>query len=196
MSKGDDTRSHILRQALDLSSEVGFEGLTIGALAKRVKMSKSGLYAHFESKEALQGQVLGLAGEHFVDVVVRRAITEPRGLPRIRTLFGRWLGWATVELSGGCPFIAAATEYDDRPGPVRDKLVAQQDEVLEIIARAARIAVDEGHLRAELDTDQFAFEFWAILQAYHHFARLLRRDDARARAEGAFESLIRNAGAT
>ena len=196
MSKGDDTRSHILRRALDLTSEVGFEGLTIGVLAKLVRMSKSGLYAHFESKEDLQRQVLEHAADHFVDVVVRKAIAEPRGLPRVRALYQRWLDWTTVELSGGCPFFAAAIEYDDRPGPVRDKLVAQQHEVLETVARAARIAVDAGHFHAALDAEQFAFEFWAILQAYHHFARLLQRADARSRADQAFDSLLRNAGAT
>lgn len=195
MSKGDDTRGHILSRALDLASKVGLVGLTIGALAKQVKMSKSGLYAHFDSKEELQLQVLDVAAEHFVDVVLRRAFKEARGLPRVRALFRSWLDWETEELSGGCPFFTAATEYDDRPGPVRDKLVTQQQEVLETIARSASFAVQEEHFRADLDVDQFAFEFWAILQAYHHFARLLRREDARARADQAFHSLIRNAGA-
>jgi AcrR family transcriptional regulator len=195
MTKGDETRSVILRQALDLSSEVGLEGLTVGALAKQVGMSKSGLYAHFESKEDLQSQVLDAAAALFVDVVVSKALTRPRGLPRVEALFQNWLGWTTEKLSGGCPFIAAATEYDDRPGPVRDTLVGHLLDVIGTIARAAQISVDEGHFRADLDVDQFAFEFWAILLAYHHFCRLMRQDDARKRAKRAFAALIRNAGA-
>lgn len=192
MSKGKETRNHILRQALDLSSEVGLEGLTIGALAKRVGMSKSGLYAHFESKEDLQNRVLNAAAERFVDAVLAQAIKRPRGLPRVQALFQRWLEWATEELSGGCPFIAAATEFDDRPGPVRDQLVAHIRDVPKSIARAAQISIEEGHFRDDLDADQFAFEFWGILLAYHNYARLMRRDDARKRASQAFENLIQN----
>lgn len=196
MSKGTETRDFILRKALDLSSELGLEGLTIGSLARRVEMSKSGLYAHFASKEDLQGQVLEAAARRFVDVVLRPAIREPRGLPRVRALFAGWMRWTTDDLTGGCPFIAAAIEFDDRPGPVRERLVTLLGQVLGSIALAGRLAVDEGHLRADLDVDQFAFEFWSILQAYHHYARLLGRADAAARAERAFDKLIQDATAT
>lgn len=190
MSKGHHTRELILRQALDLSSEVGLEGLSIGALAKRVEMSKSGLYAHFESKEDLQIHVLETAGQRFVDVVLAPALKEPRGLPRLRSLFERWLRWATEELTGGCPFIAAAAELDDRPGPVRDRLVGHINDVHAIIARALRVAVEEGHLRADADIDQLVFELWSFLQGYHQFARLMRDGTAAERASRAFENLI------
>jgi AcrR family transcriptional regulator len=194
VSKGEETRISILQQALDLSSEVGLEGLTIGALAKRVGMSKSGLYAHFESKEDLQTQVLHTAASLFVDVVVTRALKEPRGLPRVKALFERWLDWTTENLSGGCPFIAAATEYDDRSGPVRDSVVGHLSDAIETIARAARISVDEGHFRADLDADQFAFEVWGVLLSYHYFARLHRCEEARTWACQAFSRIIENAG--
>ena len=193
MTKGDDTRRSILKQALDLSSEVGLEGLTLGALAKRVGMSKSGLYAHFESKEDLQCQVLDTAAELFVEVVLTRALKEPRGLPRVRALFELWLDWSAEEFSGGCPFIAAATEFDDRFGKVRDRLLIHNRDLLETVARAARIGVEEGHFRADLDADQFAFEFWSTLLAFHHYTRLMRREDARNRASLSLDNLIRNA---
>lgn len=195
MSKGAETRNTILRQALDMSSELGLEGLTVGVLAKRVGLSKSGLYAHFGSKEELQCAVLDAAAAHFVDVVVAPALKESRGLPRVRALFERWLAWGTHGLSGGCPFVAAAVELDDRPGVVRDRLVAHLRDVLGTIARGAQISVEEGHFRGNLDVEQFAFQFWGVLLATQNFARLMRDDTAAARARRAFEALVRDAGA-
>jgi len=194
MNKKADTRTAILQQALDLSSEIGLEGLSVGSLAKRVGMSKSGLYAHFESKEDLQAQVLDTAAALFVDVVMVRALKKPRGLPRIQALFDLWIEWSSEELSGGCPFISAATEYDDRSGPVRDTLVAHLRDLTGAMARATRISIEEGHFRKDLDVDQFTFEVWGILLSYHHFARLMRDDDARKRASQAFADLIHSAG--
>jgi AcrR family transcriptional regulator len=196
MSKSKDTKSAILKQALDLSSEVGLEGVTIGGLAKKVGMSKSGLYAHFESKEDLQNQVLDYAADHFAGVVLTKAFKKPRGLPRIRTLFELQLKWINCEFSGGCPFMAAATEFDDKGGPVRDRLVAHQKKLLDAISKSAQLAIEEGHFRDDLDVDQFAFEYWAILLSYHLFARLMRRKDARDRASVAFENLVYRAGET
>ncbi len=197
MDKGEATRNAILRQALDLSSEVGLEGLTIGMLAKRMGMSKSGLYAHFQSKEEMQSQVLDAAADRFTAAVLSRALKRPRGVPRLRRLFELWLDWISGALSGGCPFVAAATELDDRSGPVRDTLVGHQRGLLDTVAHAARISVQEGHFSADLDVDQFAFELWGILLGYHHYARLIRSDDARSRATGAFEGLlIRSAAAS
>ena len=190
MSKGEDTRRSILQQALELASELGLEGLTFGTLASRVGMSKSGLYAHFSSKEDLQAQVLDAAAAHFVDVVMARVLKEPRGLPRVRCLFEQWVIWATRELSGGCPFIAAASEFDDRPGLVRDRVVSHLRDVTGTIARAAQIAVEEGHLRPDLNLHQFAFDFWAILLALHGHARLGLSDDPFKLAERAFERLL------
>lgn len=193
MSKSDETRSSILDQALDLSSEVGLEGLSLGTLAKRVEMSKSGLYAHFSSKENLQCAVLDTAAERFIDVVLSPALKQPRGLPRLRTLFQRWLRWEDNELTGGCLFIAAAAEFDDRPGPVRDRLVGHLRDVLGAIARAAQITKEEGHFREDLDVEQFRYDFWGILLSYQHFRRLLQVPEAQDYAHRAFERLIQNA---
>lgn len=194
VGKGETTRSSILRQALDLASEVGLEGLTVGVLAARVGMSKSGLYAHFESKEDLQCQVLDAAAARFVDVVVAPALKEPRGLPRLRAFFTRWLDSFTNGLSGGCPFVGAVVEFDDRPGQVRDRLVSHLRDMLGSFTRAASIAVDEGHLPGSVDVEQLAFEIWGIVLSYHAYARLLDLEDARERAVRAFERLIRDAG--
>ena len=193
VTKGRDTRTSILGHALELTSEVGLEGLTIGVLAKRASMSKSGLYAHFGSKEELQCAVLDTAAERFIDLVVAPALKRPRGLPRLETLFARWMMWETDALTGGCPFIAAAGEFDDRDGPVRDHLVGHLRDLLGAVTRAARIAVEEGHLRADLDVEQFAYEVWATLLAYHQYARLMRTSDAAERARTAFAHQLEQA---
>lgn len=190
MSKGDETRNAILSHALDLSSELGLEGLTFGVLAKSAGMSKSGLYAHFDSKEHLQCQVLDAAATRFIDVVLVPALKHPRGLPRLEKLFDNWLQWETDELRGGCLFVAAATEFDDRTGLVRDRLIGHLQDMLGGIARAARIAVEEGHFDPDLDTEQFAYELWAVLLAYQHFARLFGDPAASVRARRAFASLV------
>ena len=195
MGKGDDTRRAILDLALDLASKIGLEGLTFGVLAKRAGMSKSGLYAHFDSKESLQCRVLDAAAKRFVDVVLAPALKRSRGLPRIEELFVRWLRWETEELKGGCPFAAAATEFDDRPGPVKDTLIAHLRDLLGSVSRAAAIAIEEGHFQAELDAEQFAFEFWAVLIAHQHYGRLLGHPDAGVRARHAFDALVGRARA-
>ncbi len=195
MSKGDQTRAAILDRALDHSTEVGLEGLSVGTLARKVGLSKSGLYAHFESKEDLQQQILDTAAVRFVDLVVRPALAAPRGVPRIEAFVTRWLDWSSSGLAGGCPFVSAATEFDDRPGSVRDTLVGHLRTLTATIARSAALAVDEGHFEVDLDVDQFAFEIWSILLSYHHYARLLDDVEARARAETAFAALVESARA-
>lgn len=194
MSKGEETRSAILDTALALASTEGLEGLSIGGLAREVGLSKSGLFAHFNSKENLQLQVLETAAERFVAAVVVPALREPRGEPRVRALFERWLAWTKASyLPGGCPFVATAVELDDRPGPLRDYLVERQGQWLATMARAAAIAVEEGHFRHGLDTEQFAYELYSVLLAYHLFRRLLRDPQAETRCRRAFERLVGSA---
>ena len=190
MSKARSTKARILDHAVDLASEVGLEDVTFGVLAQRAQMSKSGRYAHFDSKETLQCDVLDAAAARFVDVVMAPSLKRPRGLPRVRTLFERWMLWEREGLPGGCPFIAAATEFDDRPGVVRDRLRGHLDDLLEAIARAASIAVQEGHFRDDVDVDQFAFELWGTLVAYHQFQRMIDGENATRRANTMFERLI------
>lgn len=191
MAKGNTTRGLILDRALAMASTLGLEGLSIGGVANEVGMSKSGLFAHFRSKGEMQTQVLETAVERFIGTVVAPALRQPRGEKRVRALFTHWLDWEeSSHLPGGCPFIACAIELDDRPGPLRDFLVSAQRDWLDVLANAARIAVEEGDFRSDLDTQQFAYELYSIALSYHHFQRLLRDPQARERIDRAFEDLV------
>ena len=193
-SKGAQTREAILAHALGLATRIGFEGLTIGRLAEDLRMSKSGLFAHFRSKEALQLDILHMAAARMVESVVKPALAVPRGEPRVRALFERWLAWErSPSLPGGCPFMAASFELDDRPGPVRDFVVQNLRDWIDTLAGAARIAVQEGHFRADLDCQKFAQDCQGIGLGFVHASRLMRDPQARARAQRAFEALVRDA---
>jgi AcrR family transcriptional regulator len=189
MSKGAETRHAILERALELSSVVGLEGVSIGRLADEMELSKSGLFAHFGSKEALQIGVLQAASERFVDLVVRPALKAPRGERRVRALHERWLAWGR-SLPGGCVFVTAAAELDDRPGPVRETLVRLQRDWVDVIATSVRAAIQSGEFRADVDPAQFAQELFGLTLAHYHFARLLGDEDSEARTRAAFEALI------
>lgn len=189
--KGDETREAILGRALTLASRVGLEGLTIGTLAEELKLSKSGLFAHFKSKEALVVQTLERAGERFREVVIEPALAAPRGEPRVRALFELFLKWPeAVPQPGGCIFQAATVELDDRPGPARDRLVRMRRDWLAVVAEAVRRAIAEGHFRSDVDPEQFAFEMDGIALMWGHASRLLRDPSADARASRAFEALL------
>ena len=197
MSKGAITRHAILEHAVGLASRVGLEGLTIGTLADDLDLSKSGLFGHFRSKEALQIQVLDHAATTFVEIVVRPALRAPRGLPRVRALFERWLEWTRAgPMPGGCLFVAAATELDDRPGPVRARLQQLQRDWLAVIATSFQKGREEGHFRKDADPDQFAQDLYGIALGYHHAQRLLQDPKAEARARHAFEALLSSARRT
>jgi AcrR family transcriptional regulator len=190
--KGERTRSAILDEALALASRRGLEGLSIGALASALGMSKSGLFAHFGSKEDLQVCTLERAQARFEAAVFRPALARPAGLPRLRALFANWLAWLEggADLPGGCPILAAATEYDDRPGPVRDRVVAGQRELRGALAKAVHGAVDAGDLRPGTDPWQVTFEIYGMILSAHHARRLLGDPRAVFRAQEALERLI------
>lgn len=196
MKKGEKTRRAILDRALDLASELGLEGLTIGRLADDLRLSKSGLFAHFRSKDALQLATLEHAASKFADTVLRPALKKPRGEARLRALLELWLKWSALNsLRGGCLFASAATEFDDRPGAVRDRLVVLQRQWLDVIARSARGAIEEGHFRKDVDPEQFAHDLYAVVLGYFHAARLLRDPKAKRRTFAAFDTLIRGSRA-
>ena len=194
MRKGEETRAAILDRGVQLATRIGLEGLTIGRLATDLGLSKSGLFAHFRSKEALQIQVLDAAAERFIDEVVRPAVREPRGEPRVAALFDLWLAWTKSNAGrGGCLFVAAAAELDDRPGAVRDRLVALQKGWLEMVGIVFSKGIAAGDFREDLDPDEFAHDLYAIMLGFHHAARLLRDPRAEARAHAAFERLLSTA---
>lgn len=190
MGKGDDTRSAVLDEAVELASLVGLGGLTIGTLAAATTLSKSGLYAHFESKEALQVEVLRHARERFIDLVMRPTLGTARGEPRLRAFFEHWLRWQAEVLPGGCIFVDAASEFDDQEGPVRDELVRAERDKLDSVVLMVGAAVGEEHFRSDVDAAQFAYELEGIMLAHHHARRLLRDAGADHHARRAFERLV------
>jgi AcrR family transcriptional regulator len=188
--KGRQTRATILEAALGLASQMGLEGLSIGALAEVTQMSKSGVFAHFGSREELQISVIREYHTRFEDEVFRPAMREPRGLPRLRALFERWLRRVSVEIDSGCIYISGAVEFDDRPGAVRDALADMVRAWHGALEKAIRLAIDEGHLRPETDTQQMLFEIHGLILALHHDARFLRLPGALARAHTAFDRML------
>src|SRR4051812_25358682 len=190
-SKGEQTRTTILDEALSIASKLGLEGLTIGSLADATGMSKSGLFAHFGSREELQLAVLEHAARRYGEQVLMPALKIERGLPRLHAIFERWLDWAAASgLPGGCIMIAAAAEYDDRPGPIRDAVIANQRRGGALCEKAVRLAVEEGHLKAGTDPEQIAFEMLGIVLASHNHRRLLGDRETRKRALTAFTELV------
>jgi AcrR family transcriptional regulator len=191
LRKGEATRQTILKKAVSLASRVGLEGLSIGTLASQLALSKSGLFAHFQSKESLQIQVLDAASQVFADTVIRPAVKEERGEKRLRAVLENWLSWTRHKANpGGCIFIAAAAELDDRPGSVRDHLVKIQRLWLETRIRLGKSAQEAGFFKKDADIELFAHELHGIMLAYHHAARLLKDPGAEDKARRAFEHLI------
>jgi AcrR family transcriptional regulator len=190
MSKGQETKTAILDDAVGLASRVGFNALTIGQLAESTGMSKSGLFAHFKSKEALQLETLEHGRERFTEVVIRPTLAVPRGIQRVRALLDHWLVWETEALQGGCIFVTGSVEYDDQPGPMRDALVRNQKDWAEFVATVAGTARSEGDFRPDLDIEQFAFAVQGLMFAYHHTARLLRDPKALEHTRAGLEQLI------
>jgi AcrR family transcriptional regulator len=190
LMKGQQTRATILDAALGLASHMGLEGLSIGAIAEVTQMSKSGVFAHFGSREELQISVVREYHARFEDEVFRPAMHEARGLPRLQSLFDRWVRRVSVEIDSGCIYISGAVEFDDRPGPVRDALVAMVKAWHQALERAIRQAIDEGHLLPDTDPPQMLFEVHGLILALHHDARFLRVPGSLLRAGVAFEHVL------
>jgi AcrR family transcriptional regulator len=193
--KGESTRAAIVDAGLTLARREGLEGLTIGLLADALGKSKSGVFAHFGSREDLQLAVLREYAARFVDEVLRPAVGRERGLPRLQAMLENWLRLLARELEQGCLMIAGASEYDDRPGALRDAMVGivagWKDELL----RAIDAAKDAGHLRADVESRQMVFEIYGLMLALHQDARLLRSADSVRRARAGLARLIDTARA-
>jgi AcrR family transcriptional regulator len=192
--KVHETRERLLQQGLSLMSREGMAGVTLGQIAEQVGMSKSGVFAHFRSKDDVQIGLLDHMARIAVPVVVEPAMKAPEGLPRLEALVRNWLGWSQrAGLPGGCPVAAAMFELDDVEGPVRDKVVAMEAEWRGFLGQLVRQAVDLGHLRADLDVEQFVWELCGIYLSHHAAHRFLRRSDADDRAHTAFRALVERA---
>jgi len=188
-SKGAATRDSIIDRAYQIVRKEGFEGLSIGTIADSVGMSKSGVFAHFGSREDLQLAVLDAAAQRFTEQVFLPALRERRGLPRLEAIGRRWMKWLRSE-QGGCPMVSAAIEYDDRPGVIRERVIFYQTRLRKELARAIDMAVESGELSKDTDSAQLAFEIFGVELVVHHDSRLFGFDEAIERGERALERLI------
>lgn len=192
MEKGLHTRTQILKVAIKMATKEGLEAISIGRIAKLVGMSKSGLFSHFRSKENLQVQILDTVADRFTEKVIRPALKTERGEPRVKSLHQHWLKWVkgNSEHPGGCLLIAASSEVDDLPGPLNEFLRGKQSELIQTLQKAAQIAKDEKHFRADVDVERFAWRWFSLILGFHHYHRLLAHTKAEIYCEEAFEELL------
>jgi AcrR family transcriptional regulator len=190
MSKGFTTKETILKSAFELTSKFGLESLSIGELAKSVGMSKSGLFSHFKSKEKLQIMVMDYASQNFVAKVVKPALKKERGIDRIIALMKNWEKWSSTYLPGGCPFLSAIVEFDDRPGAVRDHIKVLQGTMVQTFARSVSIAIQENQLKQDTDSEQLAYELYSNMIGFHIYNRLLKDKKAKQKFDNLFTSIL------
>ena len=195
LHKGQQTKLAIIDAALGLAAQIGLEGLSIGVLAEVTGMSKSGVFAHFGSREELQISVIREYFARFEQEIFYPALEESRGLPRLRALFSNWMKRVTVEIQSGCIFISGAVDFDDRPGPVRDALASSVKIWLAAVQRAVVQAKEEGQLAADADEQQVGFEIHCLILGVHYEARFLKAPGSIARANKAFEQILARYGA-
>jgi len=184
-ARGVRTREAILASAVNIASVDGLEGLTVGTLATQLRMSKSGLFAHFGSKEDLQLATIEFARQIFIDKVTRPAITAPQGLPRLWSLINQWLVLVEKRVfSGGCFFSAASFEFDSKRGVVRDRIAAIMREWIGVLARAVEQTQKAGHIRADVNSTRLVYEIHGLAMGAHWAHQLLddRQAYSRARA--------------
>jgi AcrR family transcriptional regulator len=194
MGNAVSTRERILDQGLALMSQSGLEGVTLGVLADQVGMSKSGLFAHFRSKEEVQIRLLEHTAEVGVAHIIAPSMKEPEGLPRLKALVRNWLGWAArAGLPGGCPVAAGMFEFDDVEGPIRNKILEMEAEWRGLLTKTVTESIALGHLRSDLDVAQFVWELCGIYLSHHAAQRFLKSPDADRRARTAFEALLKRA---
>jgi len=192
--KGQQTKAAIVDAALQMASQMGLEGLSIGAVAAIMHMSKSGVFAHFGAREELQISVVREYHHRFEQIVFFPALKKPRGLPRLEAMFANWMKLVAVEIQSGCIYISGAVAFDDRPGPVRDALASSVNTWLAAVRRAVLQASEQGHLRPEVDTEQMVFEIHGLILALHYEARFLNKPGSIARAQAGFAHIIATYG--
>jgi AcrR family transcriptional regulator len=194
VQKGQQTKAAIVEAALGLATQIGLEGLSIGALAEVMHMSKSGVFAHFGSREELQISVVREYHARFEEEVFFPVLQQPRGLPRLQAMFHNWMNRTSVEIDSGCIYISGAVEFDDRPGPVREALADSVRIWLAAMHRAVVQAKEAGHLHQDADAHQVAFEIHGLILALHYEARFLKTPGSIDRAHTAFANILARYG--
>ena len=196
LQKGQQTKAAIVDAALGLATQIGLEGLSIGAVAEVMQMSKSGVFAHFGSREELQISVVREYHHRFEQEVFAPILALPRGLPRLQALFANWMRRTSAEIDSGCLYISGAAEFDDRPGPVRDALASSVKTWLAAVHRAVVQAREAGHLAATTDATQMSFEIHGLILALHFEARFLKSKQTTTRAQSGFDNMLLRYGAS
>jgi AcrR family transcriptional regulator len=187
-----DTKNLILKRGMDIASQIGLVAISIGELAKAIPMSKSGLFAHFNSKENLQLAILEYAGDLFKRKVVLPALKEKRGIPRIQAIIKNWKQWVIEHMPGSCIFVSAAIDFEDRPGIVRDFLLKQQKQWIESLSKVAESAIKAGDFRPDINCRQFAFDIYSLLMGFHYYQKLLADTDTQKYQQNALNMLLAN----
>ena len=195
LQKGQQTKQAIVDAALSLATQIGLEGLSIGVLAEVMHMSKSGVFAHFGSREELQISVIREYFQHFEQEIFAPAMLEARGLPRLKALFENWMKRVAIEIQSGCIFISGAVEFDDRAGPVHDALSSSVKTWLRAVLRAVVQAKESGHFKPDADEQQIAFEIHGLILALHFEARFLKNPGSIDRANQGFANMLARYGA-
>lgn len=190
MRKGDATKNAIIDAGLAIAARDGLEGITIGSLAESIRMSKSGVFSHFGSREDLQIALLKAYEQRFIDHSLIANLKQPRGLPRLQAIVDAWLELSAREATDGCIWISGATEYDARPGAVRETLVGMVHSWQREMSRAITQAIEMGHLRADTDAEQLVFEIYGVILVLHHDGRLLQSANVVGRAERSIRRLL------
>ncbi len=185
-----DTKSAILQKGLEMASSLSLEALTFGELAKEMKMSKSGLFAHFKSKENLQLEVLNYAARNFANEVILEALKVERGIPRIKAFVDKWTKWGS-KFSGGCIFVDATTEFNDRPGKVQNLLLEQQNQWLGVLRKIGESAIKAGDIKPGTDLEQFAFEFYSLVLGYYYYDQLIDDPKIEQRKEKSLDQFLK-----
>ncbi|AVP58837.1 TetR/AcrR family transcriptional regulator [Pulveribacter suum] len=190
LHKGQQTKAAIIEAALGLATHIGLEGLSIGALADVTGMSKSGVFAHFGSREELQISVVREYHQRFEQEVFYPAMAEERGLPRLRAMFAHWMQRTSIEIDSGCIYISGAVEFDDRQGPVRDALAGSVLTWMAAMKRGIQQCKECGQLQADVDEDQMLFEIHGLILALHYEARFLKTPGSLGRATTGFDNIL------
>jgi AcrR family transcriptional regulator len=190
MVREKDTKRAILEKALEMSGHLSLETISIGGLAKELNMSKSGLFAHFQSKENLQLEILNYAAQNFTDEVITPALKVERGIPRIKAIVSNWIKWGS-KTSGGCIFVDATTEFNDRPGNIRNTLLAQQKQWVNVLKRIGESAIKSGDINPDSDCDQFAYDLYSLVLGYYYYDQLLHDPKIKQRKEKSLDQFLK-----